>query len=112
MPKVVITASDTPLSDNFVEYSMKYRSRLDIAAAMLEIAQGGAIKTRIMYRAFVSYPQLNEYLEMLQENGMLEHDKGQNEYYTTERGKHLLKIYKELGKMVPKDSMLTKMMVR
>ena len=34
---------------------MKYRSRTDIAAAMLEIALDGAIKTKIMYKAFLSF---------------------------------------------------------
>lgn len=90
------------------ECCMKYRSRLDIAAAILEIAQGGAIKTRIMYRAFLSYPQLREYLDLLQEKGMIEYNKHENEYYTTEEGKRFLVTYKELKMMVPKDNMLAK----
>jgi predicted transcriptional regulator len=44
---------------------VQYRSREDIVAAILDIAKHGAIKTRIMYRAFLSYPQLKEYLGML-----------------------------------------------
>ena len=35
---------------------MKYRSRMDIASEILEIAEGGALKTRIMYSAFLSFP--------------------------------------------------------
>jgi predicted transcriptional regulator len=35
---------------------MKYRSRMDIAAAILDVAQGGALKTKIMYTAF-SHPR-------------------------------------------------------
>jgi predicted transcriptional regulator len=79
---------------------VKYRSRMDIAAAILEIAQGGAIKTRIMYRAFLSFPQLKEYLELLLDGGLLEYVPEEKEYYTTEKGKHFLKMYKEVGQMI------------
>ena len=79
---------------------MKYRSRMDIAAAILEIAQGGAIKTRIMYKAFLSFPQLKEYLELLLDGGLLEYAEEEKEYYTTEKGKQFLKMYKDVGKMI------------
>jgi predicted transcriptional regulator len=39
---------------------MKYRSRTEIVAMILEAANGGATKTKIMYRAFLSYEQLKE----------------------------------------------------
>lgn len=79
---------------------MKYRSRMDIAAAILEIAQGGAIKTRIMYRAFLSFPQLKEYLELLQDGGLLDYVAEEKEYYTTEKGRQFLKMYKDVGQMI------------
>ncbi|WP_415282282.1 winged helix-turn-helix domain-containing protein [Candidatus Nitrososphaera sp. FF02] len=79
---------------------MKYRSRMDIAAAILEIAQGGAIKTRIMYKAFLSFPQLKEYLELLLDGGLLEYVEEEKEYYTTEKGKQFLKMYKDVGQMI------------
>ena len=41
---------------------MKYRSRTDITAQILEAANGGVTKTKIMYKAFLSYAQLKEYL--------------------------------------------------
>jgi len=37
---------------------MKYRSRTDIVGLILEAANGGATKTKIMYKAFLSYAQL------------------------------------------------------
>ncbi len=79
---------------------MKYRSRMDIAAAILEIAQGGAIKTRIMYKAFLSFPQLKEYLELLQDGGLLDYVAEEKEYYTTEKGRQFLKMYKDVGQMI------------
>jgi predicted transcriptional regulator len=40
---------------------MKYRSRTDIVAMILDAANGGATKTKIMYKAYLSYAQLEEY---------------------------------------------------
>ena len=79
---------------------MKYRSRTDIAAAILEIALEGAIKTKIMYKAFLSFPQLKEYLSVLQEKGLLEYAAAEREYHTTDKGKHFLKAYKDVGQMI------------
>ena len=48
---------------------MKYRSRTEIVGLILEAANGGgATKTKIMYKAFLSFAQLREYLTMLQGN--------------------------------------------
>lgn len=79
---------------------MKYRSRTDIAAAILEIAVDGAIKTRIMYSAFLSFPQLKEYLAVLEKKGLLDYKPTDREYRTTEKGKLFLKIYKDVGQMI------------
>lgn len=79
---------------------MKYRSRMDIIAVILEIAQGGAIKTRIMHKAFLSFPQLKEYLEMLMESDLLEYSEVGREYRTTAKGQHFLQMYAEVGKLI------------
>ena len=42
--------------------NMKYRSRTDIVSQILEAANGGATKTKIMYEAYLSYAQPKEYL--------------------------------------------------
>ena len=47
---------------------MKYRSRTEIVSNILNAANGGTTKTKIMYRAFLSYTQLKEYLSVLIEN--------------------------------------------
>lgn len=84
---------------------VKYRSRADIVADMLEVAKDGAIKTRIMYRVLLSFPQLKEYLELLTNSGLFEYREEEREYYTTERGRHFLKMYAEVGRMMfPKES--------
>jgi predicted transcriptional regulator len=79
---------------------MKYRSRTEIASRILESATGGATKTKIMYKAFLSYAQLKEYLSVLEENGLLAHDKGEQLYKTTEKGMRFLNITNSLQGMM------------
>lgn len=80
--------------------TVKYRSRTDIAAAILEIAIDGAIKTKIMYKAFLSFPQLKEYLSVLEEKGLLHYVATDREYRTTDKGRQFLKMYKDVGHMI------------
>jgi predicted transcriptional regulator len=82
---------------------MKYRSRTDITAQILEAANGGVTKTKIMYKAFLSYAQLKEYLAVLIENGLLEYIEGEQIYRTTEKGNRFLKIYNQIGEYVSAD---------
>ena len=83
--------------------AMKYRSRTDITAQILEAANGGVTKTKIMYKAFLSYAQLKEYLTVLIENGLLEYIEGEQIYKTTEKGTRFLKIYNQIGEYVAAD---------
>ena len=79
---------------------MKYRSRTDIVSQILEAANGGATKTKIMYRAFRSYAQLREYLTVLIENGLLEYMEGAQMYKTTAKGLNFLKMHNEIGELL------------
>ena len=79
---------------------MKYRSRTEIVSMILEAANGGATKTKIMYKAFLSYAQLKEYLSVLIENNLLEYLEGVQTYKTTEKGFNLLKMHNELGELL------------
>jgi predicted transcriptional regulator len=65
--------------------AMKYRSRTEIVAMILEAANGGATKTRIMYKAFLSYAQLREYLSVLIGNSLLDYLEAPQIYKTTEK---------------------------
>lgn len=79
---------------------MKYRSRTEIVSMILEAANGGATKTKIMYKAFLSYAQLREYLSVLIENSLLEYLEGMQTYKTTEKGLNLLKMHNEIGELL------------
>jgi len=79
---------------------MKYRSRTEIVAMILEAANGGATKTRIMYKAFLSYAQLKEYLSVLIENNLLEYLEGSQTYKTNEKGLNFIKMHNEIGELL------------
>jgi predicted transcriptional regulator len=79
---------------------MKYRSRTEIVAMILDSANGGATKTKMMYKAFLSYHQLKEYLFMLIENDLIEYINGTQSFRTTEKGLNLLKIHNEMAEML------------
>ena len=79
---------------------MKYRSRTEIVSMILEAANGSATKTKIMYKAFLSYSQLREYLSVLIENNLLEYLEGSQVYKTNEKGFNLLKMHNEIGELL------------
>lgn len=80
--------------------SMKYRSRPEIQASLLEAANGGASKTRLMYKAFLSYLQTISYVNDLLDSGMLEYDSSQEIYRTSSRGTDFLEAYRQLDQLV------------
>jgi len=79
---------------------MKYRSRTEIVGNILEAANGGATKTKIMYRAFLSYGQLKEYLSVLIENNLIEYRDGTRKFKNTEKGLNYLKMHNEIGELL------------
>ena len=83
---------------------MKYRSRTDIVALILEAANGGATKTRIMYKALLSYAQLKEYLTVLLQNEVLEYEDETQLFRTTEKGLRLLQMYSQFDEMMSIES--------
>ena len=81
---------------------MKYRSRTEIVGLILEAANGGgATKTKIMYKAFLSFAQLREYLTMLQDTELIQYEGGRQAYRTTEKGMKLLELYGSMSELVP-----------
>ena len=90
---------------------MKNRSRTDIIRQMLEAAasangndgsrngDGGATKTQIMYKSFISFGQLNPYLSLLLENKLLDYDKRTAQYKVTNKGHKFLKAMDEMPRI-------------
>ena len=79
---------------------MRYRSRTEIVGNILDAANGGATKTKIMYIAFLSYNQLKEYLSVLIENNLIEYLEGTRTFKTTEKGLNFLKMHNEMAELL------------
>ena len=79
---------------------MGNRSRTEIVGNILDAANGGTTKTKIMYTAFLSYNQLNEYLSILIENNLIEYLDGTKTFRTTDKGLNLLKIHNEMAELL------------
>ncbi|MDQ3853079.1 MAG: winged helix-turn-helix domain-containing protein [Thermoproteota archaeon] len=80
---------------------MRYRSRTDIISEILDVANGGsATRTKIMYKAYLSYNQLKEYLMLLTENNLLSYDAYNQTYRTTEKGLRFLDICNQMDDMI------------
>ena len=80
---------------------MGNRSRTEIVAMILDAANGGTTKTKIMYFAFLSFNQLNEYLSILIENNLVEYLDGTHTFKTSEKGLNYLNVYNEIRKLLP-----------
>jgi predicted transcriptional regulator len=67
---------------------------------ILDSVTVGTTKTKIMYKAYLSYTQLKEYLSLLEESGMIVYENGAQVYKITEKGRKFLKLSIEIDDMV------------
>jgi predicted transcriptional regulator len=82
---------------------MKYRSRTEIVRSILEAANAGegASMTRLMYKSYLAYNQLKDYLAHLQENNLIDYEVGMRCYRITEKGIQLLRLQNKLEEIAP-----------
>jgi predicted transcriptional regulator len=85
-----------------LENERKRRNRLHILAEILTIAKEGSLKTQIMYRANLSFAQLNECLSFLIKIDLLKLQKenGRKVYRTTTKGDEYLEKYKDVTNLL------------
>jgi predicted transcriptional regulator len=89
------------------------RSRTEIVSHILEAVapnsdnqydrisnEDGVTSTKIMYKAFLSYVQLKEYLSLLTENDLLQYDKTTQRYRITKKGHRFLMAYKQMNQHI------------
>ena len=87
------------------EEETKRRDRHDIIIEILKTAVEGRIKTHIMYKAKLSYAQLNEYLPTLVQNGFLENTTIKGKRYhkkvfkTTSKGLRLIENFETMNRL-------------
>jgi len=82
--------------------SSKRRDKLYIIAEILEIARDGTLKTQIMYRANLSFTQLNDYLRFMLKIRLLEKilQNDKEVYKATEKGLNFLVRYREITELL------------
>ena len=87
------------------ENSAKRRDKLAIIAEILEIAKEGTLKTQIMYKANLSYAQLNDYLKFMLKSGLMRKfvDSGKDVYEVTEKGIDFLQRHCELMELLKEN---------
>ncbi len=75
-------------------------------AEILEVALDGALKTQVMYRANLSFAQLNEYLKVMIDLKLMEVVKNSQRtvYKTTQKGMRYLQSYREIRDLLKKES--------
>jgi predicted transcriptional regulator len=79
---------------------MKYRSRIEIASDILNaVVDGNATKSRLMNSSFLTFSQLNKYLNFLLENTLIARDGESGTYALTEKGVRFLHAYEDLMKL-------------
>lgn len=85
--------------------SSKRRDKLFIIAEILEIAKEGTLKTQIMYRANLSFTQLNDYLRFMLKIDLLakvlQNDK--EKYKSTDKGQDFLQRYHEITELLKSE---------
>ena len=88
-----------------LETECKRRDRLSIIAQILEIAKSSCLKTQIMYKANLSFAQLNEYLSFLTKTNLLasENDDNKTLYIISEKGKKYLEKYEDIIRLLEED---------
>ncbi len=84
------------------EATSKRRDKLCIIAEILEIAKDGTLKTQIMYRANLSFAQLNEYLRFMLKIKLIQKliERGKEVYIATEKGMDFLQRQCELTELL------------
>jgi predicted transcriptional regulator len=82
---------------------MAHRDRIEIISQVLEAANGGITKTKIMYKALVSSSQMKEILTALTENDLIRYDENARIIKTTEKGLRFLQLYYNLGNIIKEE---------
>jgi len=74
-------------------------------AEILEVTTEGVLKTQVMYKANLSFAQLNEYLKLLLDLKLIEacNSNGKTVYKTTPKGLRYLQSYREIRELLKKE---------
>ena len=80
---------------------MKYRGSTEIIDTMLRSIKSGATKTHIMYKAYLSYGQLKEYLKLMQDRNLISYDASTQLFLITDKGLRFMNAFEKISELVP-----------
>jgi predicted transcriptional regulator len=85
--------------------SHRRRDRLHIIADILVTAKSGSVKTQIMYKANLTFVQLNEYLSYLLETNLIvsTEERDRTIYKVTPKATRFLRNYAEIRDLLKTD---------
>jgi predicted transcriptional regulator len=94
---------------HLIDICMKYRDRNEIAAQILETANGNGVRlSKIMYDGYLAHTVTKEYLGLLIEKGLIEYVDGERTFKTTEKGMNFLRIHNSVQELSPITTKLQK----
>jgi predicted transcriptional regulator len=81
---------------------MKYRSRTDIFASILQSANNpkGVGITTIMYKSFLSHYQIKKYISIMIENDFIKVEEDEHLYKITEKGLRFLQLFTNINELI------------
>jgi predicted transcriptional regulator len=83
------------------DMTYRTRTRIEIMSQILRVANGvDATKTKIMYKPFLGYAQMKEYLRVLTQNNLLNYDLDTHTFKTTKKGLRFIEAYNQMDSMV------------
>ena len=82
---------------------MKNRGKSEIVKSILEAANAdeGASGPRLMYKSYLAYNQLKEYLETYRKDALIDYEVGMRCYRITQKGTRLLQLQNKLEEIAP-----------
>jgi predicted transcriptional regulator len=79
---------------------MQNRQKDEMTRDILTVTNGGAIISRIMFKAYTSHAQAKSYLGELIESGLIEYDTLDRKYRTTTKGLEYLQAMERISEML------------
>lgn len=77
---------------------LQRRGSLEIVAALAELSEEGANKTRLVYQANLNFKLLKDYLEVLTKQGILGFHG--NKVWVTDKGRDFLHHFRKIQKLL------------
>jgi predicted transcriptional regulator len=96
----------TDMTLELMNSSSKRRDKLVIMSEIVAIAKKGTSKTQIMFKANLSFSQLNQYLSLLSRTGLLEKksDRGKVIFQATAKGLEFIDKQQQVFNLLNDDS--------